>query len=178
MTAYEKLYINGQWVPSSGTDTLSVTDSATEEVIATIPEGTAADVDAAVAAAKAARIAGPIGPKVVLGVATGSSPGQTFAELARLVAKRDISARELLARAYDQMGYQSEAATWRNSYLTAAAELREGPPKKGVDRSFLIDVLNETPVERFLEAMAAGLDGPAADRRRMQYQALVRAVSK
>ena len=54
MTAYEKLYINGQWVPSSGTDTLSVTDSATEEVIATIPEGTAADVDAAVAAAKAA----------------------------------------------------------------------------------------------------------------------------
>ena len=54
MTAYEKLYINGQWVPSSGTDTLSVTDSATEEVIATIPEGTAADVEAAVAAAKAA----------------------------------------------------------------------------------------------------------------------------
>ena len=54
MTAYDKLYINGQWVPSSGTDTLSVTDSATEEVIATIPEGTAADVDAAVAAAKAA----------------------------------------------------------------------------------------------------------------------------
>ena len=43
MTAYEKLYINGQWVPSTGTDTLSVTDSATEEVIATIPEGTAAD---------------------------------------------------------------------------------------------------------------------------------------
>ena len=43
MTAYEKLYINGQWMPSSGTDTLSVTDSATEEVIATIPEGTAAD---------------------------------------------------------------------------------------------------------------------------------------
>ena len=54
MTAYENLYINGQWVPSAGTDTLSVTDSATEEVIATIPEGTASDVDAAVAAAKAA----------------------------------------------------------------------------------------------------------------------------
>ena len=54
MTAYENLYINGQWVPSAGTDTLSVTDSATEEVIATIPEGTAADVDVAVAAAKAA----------------------------------------------------------------------------------------------------------------------------
>ena len=72
-------------------------------------------------------------------------------------------AKELLARTYDQMGYASEAATWRNSYLTAAAELRDGAPKKGVDRSFLIGMLMETPIERFLEAMAAGLDGPAAE---------------
>src|SRR6185436_16295005 len=41
-------------------------------------------------------------------------------------------AKDLLARTYDQLGYQSEAATWRNSYLTAALELRNGPPKKGV----------------------------------------------
>ena len=54
MRAYQQLYINGQWVDSTGTGTLSVTDSATEETIATIPEGTAADVDAAVAAARAA----------------------------------------------------------------------------------------------------------------------------
>ena len=73
------------------------------------------------------------------------------------------AAKELLARTYEQMGYMAEAATWRNSYLTAAAELRNGPPQKGVDRSFLIDMLLQTPVERFLEAMAAGLDGPAAE---------------
>jgi acyl-CoA reductase-like NAD-dependent aldehyde dehydrogenase len=54
MHAYENLFINGKWVPSAGTGTHSVTDSTTEAVIATIPEGTAADVDAAVAAAKAA----------------------------------------------------------------------------------------------------------------------------
>jgi alkyl sulfatase BDS1-like metallo-beta-lactamase superfamily hydrolase len=72
-------------------------------------------------------------------------------------------ASELLARTYDQMGYMSEAATWRNSYLTAAAELRNGPPKKGIDRSYLIDMLAHTPVERFLEAMAASLDGAAAE---------------
>jgi len=72
-------------------------------------------------------------------------------------------AKELLARTYDQLGYMAEAATWRNSYLTAAAELRDGPPKTGIDRSSLIDMLQQTPVERFLEAMAAGLDGPAAD---------------
>ena len=73
------------------------------------------------------------------------------------------SAKELLAKTYDQMGYQSEAATWRNSYLTAAMELRQGPPTKGIDKSFLIEALMQTPIERFLEAMAAGLDGPAAE---------------
>ena len=54
MHAYEQLYINGKWVPSTGTESISVTDSSTEEVIATVPEGTAADVDAAVTAARAA----------------------------------------------------------------------------------------------------------------------------
>ena len=72
-------------------------------------------------------------------------------------------AKELLAKTYDQMGYMSEAATWRNSYLTAAAELRNGPPAKGVSRAGFVEMLMQTPVERFLEAMAAGLDGPAAD---------------
>ena len=73
------------------------------------------------------------------------------------------AAKELLAKTYDQMGYQSEAATWRNSYLTAAMELRQGPPTKGIDKSFLIEALMQTPIERFLEAMAAGLNGPNAD---------------
>ena len=41
MHAYDKVFINGQWVASAGTGTLSVTNSATEEVIATVPEGTA-----------------------------------------------------------------------------------------------------------------------------------------
>jgi len=75
----------------------------------------------------------------------------------------NAAAKDLLARTYDQMGFMSEAATWRNSYLTAAAELRDGPPKKGVDRSSFVEMLAQTPIERFLEAMAAGLDGPAAE---------------
>jgi aldehyde dehydrogenase (NAD+) len=54
MRAYDTIYVNGSWIPSHGEGTLEVTDSATEEVIATIPNGTAADVDAAVAAARAA----------------------------------------------------------------------------------------------------------------------------
>lgn len=51
---YDKIYINGQWVASTGKDFLDVTNSTTEEVIARVPSGTAEDVTAAVAAAKAA----------------------------------------------------------------------------------------------------------------------------
>jgi acyl-CoA reductase-like NAD-dependent aldehyde dehydrogenase len=54
-TNYDKLYIDGAWVaPSPGAGTLEVIDATTEEVFATIPDATPADIDAAVAAAKAA----------------------------------------------------------------------------------------------------------------------------
>src|SRR5207302_8877067 len=49
-----KLYIDGAWIPSTGTGTIEVVNSNTEEVMGTIPEGTPEDVDKAVAAAKAA----------------------------------------------------------------------------------------------------------------------------
>jgi alkyl sulfatase BDS1-like metallo-beta-lactamase superfamily hydrolase len=73
------------------------------------------------------------------------------------------SAKELLAKTYEQMGYMAEAATWRNSYLSAAQELRNGPPTKGVSKAMLIEMLLQTPMDRFLEAMAAGLNGPDAE---------------
>ncbi|HUP25516.1 MAG TPA: aldehyde dehydrogenase family protein [Thermoanaerobaculia bacterium] len=54
MKTYDKLYIGGQWVPSTGSETADVIHAATEEVMGRIPLGTPADVDSAVAAAKAA----------------------------------------------------------------------------------------------------------------------------
>jgi aldehyde dehydrogenase (NAD+)/betaine-aldehyde dehydrogenase len=54
MAAYDKLYINGAWVPSNSSETLDVVDSVTEEVMATIPAGDATDVDRAVTAARGA----------------------------------------------------------------------------------------------------------------------------
>ena len=49
-----KFYINGDWVDPVGTETLAVINPATEEPIADIAMGSAADIDKAVAAAKAA----------------------------------------------------------------------------------------------------------------------------
>lgn len=56
MHNYERttLFIDGEWVPSAGTQAIGVVDPSTEEVFGTVPAGTAADVDAAVAAARAA----------------------------------------------------------------------------------------------------------------------------
>ena len=50
----DSLYIDGTWVSSDGNETIDVENPATEEVIGRIPSGTAADVDKAVQAAKAA----------------------------------------------------------------------------------------------------------------------------
>ncbi|MGN9810181.1 aldehyde dehydrogenase family protein [Micromonospora sp. BQ11] len=48
------LYLDGRWVATSDGATLPVHNPATEEVVATVPAGTPADVDRAVAAARAA----------------------------------------------------------------------------------------------------------------------------
>jgi alkyl sulfatase BDS1-like metallo-beta-lactamase superfamily hydrolase len=42
------------------------------------------------------------------------------------------AARALQADALEQLGYQAEAATWRNAYLMGAAELRNGKKDLGV----------------------------------------------
>lgn len=57
---------------------------------------------ARVAAAKAARLAAAVGPRVVLGVATGSSPVKTYQELAKLVASGDLDLSEASAFALDE----------------------------------------------------------------------------
>jgi aldehyde dehydrogenase (NAD+) len=48
------LYIDGGWVPSSGSDHIDVENPATEQIIGRVPSGTSEDVDRAVAAARTA----------------------------------------------------------------------------------------------------------------------------
>ena len=53
LPTHDKFYIGGEWVaPSPGSDTHKVINASTEDVIATVPLGTAADVDRAVKAAR------------------------------------------------------------------------------------------------------------------------------
>ncbi|GAA3240482.1 MULTISPECIES: aldehyde dehydrogenase family protein [unclassified Streptomyces] len=54
MKAHDAIYIDGAWRPAAGQDVIEVVDPAEERVIATVPAGTALDIDTAVRAARAA----------------------------------------------------------------------------------------------------------------------------
>jgi alkyl sulfatase BDS1-like metallo-beta-lactamase superfamily hydrolase len=76
-------------------------------------------------------------------------------------------ARELLAKAYDQLGYQSESGPWRNEYLTGAFELRHGGPTEGIDLAASWDMVKHAPLGSFLTALAARLNAPKAEGKEM-----------
>src|SRR6478672_2183529 len=54
-----QLYVDGRWVDATGEGTVAVLNPATEDVIAEVPEGSVADVDRAVGAARRAFDSGP-----------------------------------------------------------------------------------------------------------------------
>jgi alkyl sulfatase BDS1-like metallo-beta-lactamase superfamily hydrolase len=76
-------------------------------------------------------------------------------------------AKDLLAKAYDQLGYQAESGPWRDVYLTGAFELRHGGPDTGIDLATAFNMLKHAPLERFLDAMAARLNAERAEGKRM-----------
>lgn len=68
-------------------------------------------------------------------------------------------ARQLAADAYEQLGYLSEAATWRNSYLFAAHELRNGVPQMTARGGVAPDALAALPLDTFFDLLAIRLNG-------------------
>ncbi|WP_423456204.1 alkyl/aryl-sulfatase [Ottowia sp. VDI28] len=69
-------------------------------------------------------------------------------------------ARELAADAMEQLGYQSESATWRNAYLLGARELRstsQASTPRGVGIS--PDVVAILPFSSFLEYLGIRVNG-------------------
>ncbi len=69
-------------------------------------------------------------------------------------------ARQLGANALEQMGYQAESATWRNSFILGAQELRHGVANPLASRNGIsIEMLSVLPVPRLLDALAIRVDG-------------------
>jgi alkyl sulfatase BDS1-like metallo-beta-lactamase superfamily hydrolase len=91
------------------------------------------------------------------------------AEIANHLVFADPSnadARNLAADTYEQLGYLSESATWRNSYLFAAHELRNGLTKVAARGGVAPDALAALPLDVFFDLLAVRLNGPKADGKR------------
>ncbi|MFS2126370.1 alkyl/aryl-sulfatase [Pseudomonas sp. Pseusp97] len=71
-------------------------------------------------------------------------------------------AKSLQADALEQLGYQSENALWRNMYLTAAMELRNGVPEAGTG-SVRNDLVKAMSPGMFFDYLAVRLDSEKAE---------------
>jgi betaine-aldehyde dehydrogenase len=95
MRQHDKLFIGGEWVAPAGTGTIDVISPHTEEVVGRVPDGTAEDVDRAVAAAREAFDHGPW-------------PRLTFAERAAVIGRLaeiyDARQAEMAALITEEMG--------------------------------------------------------------------------
>jgi alkyl sulfatase BDS1-like metallo-beta-lactamase superfamily hydrolase len=73
------------------------------------------------------------------------------------------SARALLADAFEQLGYASESATWRNAYLFGAQELRQGMPKAPPRPPMPRETLAALRTEQLWDVLGVRLNGPKAE---------------
>lgn len=67
-------------------------------------------------------------------------------------------AKEILAAAYEQLGFQAESSIWRNYYLSAAQELRDGVRKRKAADLVNADFVKAIPTAEFFDAMAVRLN--------------------
>ncbi len=69
-----------------------------------------------------------------------------------------VVGRRLLADAFEQLGYQQESPSVRNSFLAAALELRSGIPSGVAPRSAVPDVIRALSTLQFLDFLGIRLD--------------------
>lgn len=73
------------------------------------------------------------------------------------------NAKNALARAYEQMGFQAESGPWRDVYLSAAQELRNGKGENSLKINKMKDVLMHSPVSNFFDSLSVRLKAEDVD---------------
>lgn len=141
MIEHKRIFIGGAWVPSSGTDVLTVVNPVTEEPIATIPRGTAEDVDRA---AKAAADAFPAWSR--------SSVEERAAIFSRMARLTDGRWEEITRTIVSELGYP---VAWAAKSQTAGAVEELEIIADEVGRIVWIEDVGNTEVRR----EAAGVVG-------------------
>lgn len=75
--------------------------------------------------------------------------------------QENMEARCIMAAACEQLGYQQETATWRNAYLAAAKELREGNQNGAVKKT--VKSYLQMDMENLLKFISIQFDGLRAE---------------
>jgi alkyl sulfatase BDS1-like metallo-beta-lactamase superfamily hydrolase len=76
---------------------------------------------------------------------------------------RNVPARQLLADVYEQLGYQAESTSVRNTFLQGAFELRNGIPGELPPRSTGPDVVRAMSTEQWLDFLGISMDPKKAE---------------
>jgi alkyl sulfatase BDS1-like metallo-beta-lactamase superfamily hydrolase len=76
-------------------------------------------------------------------------------------------ARNLMADALEQMGYQAESGPWRSVYLQGAAELRGGIADLPPQTTAAPDIVRALPPEMLFDVLAVRLNGERAAGKRL-----------
>ncbi|MFT3723618.1 MAG: alkyl sulfatase dimerization domain-containing protein [Hyphomonadaceae bacterium] len=80
----------------------------------------------------------------------------------------DLAAKDMLARAYDQLGWQSENSLWRNIYLTGALELRKGVGAPPVNAASQMATLANLPMGSLFDLLAVRLNAQKAEGQKLK----------
>lgn len=124
MSARQQLFIGGDWVAPAGADVIEVIGPNTEQPIATVPAASPADVDRAVAAARAAFDHGPW-PRL--------DPAERIAVVRKLAARYEPRREEIAQVITAEMGApitfsRSAQARLPGALIGAFADLATGHP--------------------------------------------------
>ena len=134
MQKRDQIYVDGQWVASDGDGSIDVINPSNEEVIGSVPAGTAVDVDAAVAAARSAFdgwAATPLEDRLALIEGLAGQLGARMGEIGTLIS--------------DEMGMPRGMSTMIQAGMPAATT--GGVPATARDFAFE-ETINRTLVTR------------------------------
>jgi betaine-aldehyde dehydrogenase len=130
--SYDKLFIGGKWVTPQGTGRIEVISPTTEQVIASVPDGTEADLDLAVAAAREAFDHGPW-PRMA-----PAERGAVLKKVADLIAAEMSEMAELITTEmgapllFSHMGQVAAPMMVLNYYAELAATFKFDEVRTGV----------------------------------------------
>jgi alkyl sulfatase BDS1-like metallo-beta-lactamase superfamily hydrolase len=84
----------------------------------------------------------------------------------------NMPARNMLAEAYRQMGYQAESGPWRDIYLSGAKELSEGTADENLSVFLAQDFMLQVPMIEIMKALSVTLDADKAEGERLKINIL------